>query len=199
MKQNITLQTVIFAAVLVIAGFSQVSAQTLPSQPVAESQKLELRTSFRSRASNVNSPSLSGNQMQMMTHSSINSVLLAQSSQMASIATAALSSNKGMSLRDLENGGVRNFSAPLGSLNGELTNQHAVRVHVNFEVRPIGGVLTVRVDLVPQFSGVGVSNRPLASKTMMTAVDNLDASTVNALVASLSSELNDQIQHGNLN
>ncbi len=199
MKPKITLQTIIFAAVVILAGFTTVSAQSLPSQPVAESQKLDLRTSYRSRASNRNTPSLSGQQILSMTHSSINASLREQSNQMVALATMSNFSNNNSSIKDIENGGTRNFVTPVMTPDVSLALQHAVRVRVNYEARPIGGVLTVCVELVPQFSGVGVSNRPVASKTMMTAVDRVDAATVDALVATLSNELNDQIQHGNLN
>jgi len=200
MKQIITFRTVLLAALVGMTFFaSSTNAQSILRQPAVESQKLDVQTSYRSRATVVDLPSLSASAMESLTRSSISTALVEQSSQLTTLAYRTIRVNIASSISDIENGGSRNFVTPLATVNPSLMSQHSMRVHINFESRPIGGVLTVCVELVPQFSGVGVSNRPLASKMMITAIDSLDAATVSALVLSLSNELNEQIQHGSLN
>jgi hypothetical protein len=75
--------------------------------------------------------------------------------------------------------------------SNSLLNEQSVTVKVNYEARPVGGILTVRASMTPTFRGVGVSTRPEISRSVAMAVDEYDAELVRELARDLTSELNE--------
>jgi hypothetical protein len=73
-----------------------------------------------------------------------------------------------------------------------LLDEQAVNVKVNYEARPVGGILTVRASMTPSFRGVGVSTRPSISRSVAMAVDELDEAQVKDLIRSLTAEINSE-------
>jgi len=70
-----------------------------------------------------------------------------------------------------------------------ILEQHSVNVHVEFDARPIGGILNVRVQLVPVFGGIGSATRPVVSREFAEAVDNFDDDVLAQTVSKLTKEL----------
>jgi hypothetical protein len=79
--------------------------------------------------------------------------------------------------------------------SSSILDEQSVNVKVNYEVRPVGGILTVRASMVPTFRGVGVSTRPAISRSVAMAVDDLDEAMVQDLVRSLTAEINEEYAH----
>jgi hypothetical protein len=79
--------------------------------------------------------------------------------------------------------------------SSSLLDEQSVNVKVNYEVRPVGGILTVRASMTPSFRGVGVSTRPVISRTAAMAVDELDEAQVKDLVRGLTAEINEEYAH----
>jgi hypothetical protein len=77
-----------------------------------------------------------------------------------------------------------------------LIEQHNVNVKVDFEARPIGGILSVRVSITPAFRGVGVSTRPVIHKNFTQAVDELDQNLVQKIVEDLTNEITAEFASG---
>jgi hypothetical protein len=73
-----------------------------------------------------------------------------------------------------------------------IIDDHNVNVKVGFEARPIGGILTVQVSLTPSFRGIGVSTRPVVSRSVAQAVDAMDETVVRQMVADLTKEIYDE-------
>jgi len=67
-----------------------------------------------------------------------------------------------------------------------------MNVRVNYEKRPVGGILTVRVELVPNFCGIGSASRPIAYREHAQALDNLQEDMIGAIVSDLSHQLGDR-------
>src|ERR1041385_7591999 len=60
----------------------------------------------------------------------------------------------------LRNGSPVGFHTAVSSLASHtITEQHIMQVKVGYEPRPIGGILTVRVELVPVFAGIRSEDR----------------------------------------
>lgn len=76
-----------------------------------------------------------------------------------------------------------------------ILDERSVNVKVNYEERPVGGILTVRASMTPSFRGVGVSTRPEISRSVAMAVDELDEAQVKELVRGLTAEINEEYAH----
>lgn len=72
-----------------------------------------------------------------------------------------------------------------------LVDDHNVNVKIAFEARPIGGILTVQVSMTPSFRGVGVSTRPVVSRSVAQAVDEMDERIVREMVTELTKEIHE--------
>ncbi len=70
-----------------------------------------------------------------------------------------------------------------------LLEEHKLNVKVQYDARPVGGILTVRVSITPTFRGIGVSTRPAASRSLALAVDEFTQEAVNKLVEELTEEI----------
>jgi hypothetical protein len=70
-----------------------------------------------------------------------------------------------------------------------LIDEHTVHVKVNFDHRPIGGILNVQVSMTPSFRGIGISSRPTISKSVAQATDMLDENAVRSMVKALTAEI----------
>jgi len=88
----------------------------------------------------------------------------------------------------LEHGGTVSFASTVEA-KGNITEQHSVNVRVSYEARPIGGILNIRVELVPVFGGIGSASRPVISREFAEAVDNFDDDAVGETIGRLTREL----------
>jgi hypothetical protein len=109
------------------------------------------------------------------------------------MALKAVTSSVVTSMSDIVSGKTKQFVTDLSSINNSIAQSTTVKVKVNYEARPIGGILSVTVDLVPLFSGVGVANYPLASKSMVLAVDEVTPISITLIVAALSTDLQKEL------
>ncbi|HET6512382.1 MAG TPA: hypothetical protein VFH43_09325 [Candidatus Kapabacteria bacterium] len=78
-----------------------------------------------------------------------------------------------------------------------LIDEHTLNVKVNYDPRPVGGILTVRVSMTPSFRGIGVSTRPTTSRSIALAVDELSEETVKTLVDELTTEIKTEFSEMN--
>jgi hypothetical protein len=76
-----------------------------------------------------------------------------------------------------------------------LLDEQTISVKVNFEVRPVGGILTVRASMAPTFRGVGVSTRPEISRSIAMAVDEVNEAQIKELVRELTAEIKGEFAH----
>ena len=88
----------------------------------------------------------------------------------------------------LRTGQVMNLNAKVGSDLG-ITEQHSVNVHISYDARPVGGILSIKVELVPIFGGIGSAVRPTASREFAQAVDNFDDDFISQTITSMTNEL----------
>jgi hypothetical protein len=87
--------------------------------------------------------------------------------------------------QNLELGGSQVFMGVVASLydlgiRSEMVRESIlakVRVVINilFDPQPIGGILSIRADLIPLYSGIGIGNRPIATESFASAVETLDS------------------------
>ena len=86
--------------------------------------------------------------------------------------------------------GTADASAASANANPvSLLDEHKLNVKVQYDPRPVGGILTVRVSMTPTFRGIGVSTRPATSRSMALAVDEFTQEAVNKLVEELTQEI----------
>jgi hypothetical protein len=93
------------------------------------------------------------------------------------------------SLGPIGQGEEVSFCLNLNVADRSVLKEQKLNVVLNYDGQPVGGILSVRVDLVPVFSGIGVSNRPLASKTYVAAVDQLENTNINEIVTELAKQI----------
>lgn len=77
--------------------------------------------------------------------------------------------------------------------SASLLDQYTIEVKVAYDPRPVGGILNIKVSLVPVFSGVGIANRPVASRAKARAVDHISDESISAIVSDLSKSLAQEI------
>jgi len=70
-----------------------------------------------------------------------------------------------------------------------IVEHHTMNVKVGYEPRPIGGILSVRVELVPVFCGIGTASRSIAIRDIAQAVDDFDQDVVNNTIEKLTKDL----------
>ena len=89
---------------------------------------------------------------------------------------------------ELRTGRAVNFSAIINAKEN-ITEQHSINVRASYEARPIGGILNIRVELVPIFDGIGSASRPAISREFTEAIDSFDDDVVSQTVTRLTHEL----------
>jgi hypothetical protein len=108
-------------------------------------------------------------------------------------ATERLVSNQSNGSTELlRSGKVLDLSTTMSGGTG-LFDRESINVHVAYNARPVGGILNIRVELVPVFGGIGSAVRPTISRDFAQAVDDFDddfiTQTILKLTVDLSSEL----------
>jgi len=181
MKQKFA-AAMLFAALLL--GQENASAQ---SNQAPQTQKNAVMTNYAFQASNAKSQVMSFEDLKAITESSIREAV---GSQLKSVNAEEVNRKLAGSFDALVGGKAVSFSAPVSGLAAHtVTEQHSMNVQVRYESRPIGGILTVRVELVPVFCGIGSASRSIAFREMSQALDNLEEDGVGEVVAELSHQL----------
>ncbi|MEO6941003.1 MAG: hypothetical protein ABI444_12835 [Candidatus Kapaibacterium sp.] len=110
--------------------------------------------------------------------------------QLSTTSLHALLPNIVSSIPNLASGETKAFSVVVVTAEPHsVLEEHSMKVTVTYEPRPVGGIMNVRVELLPAFSGVGVVNHAVLSKSSAEAVDELNPLTVSLVVAKLTKEL----------
>jgi hypothetical protein len=152
-----------------------------------KAQEGTLPTTLTSRVSNEKSQVMSFDEVKAITESSIRAAV---GTQLAGVTADEVNKKLGPTLEKFEKGEAIGFSMSVsGYAAHSITEQHMMNVKVSYEARPIGGILTVRVELVPVFSGIGSASRPIAVRELSQAVDYLDEDMLGPIVSELSHEL----------
>ncbi len=187
MKNNISRITIALAALIItMAGFaSAASAQSVAT--VAQSQQANVPTAYNIRASNEKSPVMSFDEVRSITQGSVREIV---GQQLGSVTAAQIASQLEGKFDLLTSGQSVSFSQSVSSAAAHsVTEQHTVQVIVKYESRPIGGILTVKVQLVPLFNGIGAASRPIALKTVSTSVENLEEDALGGIISDLTHQL----------
>jgi hypothetical protein len=88
----------------------------------------------------------------------------------------------------LRAGSVLELSTTMGGVHSAL-EQHSINVHVTYDARPVGGILNIRVELVPVFGGIGSAVRPTISREFAEAVENFDDDFISETIMKLTNDL----------
>ena len=176
-----------FAAVLLLssAAYCQ-SGSALMSQSSTQSQSADVTTELTFRASNANSA-------MSMTHvneigQSAKSTEMSELADLIPAATHQLAAKIGTEMSGIAAGSTVSFHTRVLKCANVL-NRRSITIKVSYDPRPIGGILNIRVDLVPVFNGIGGASRPVASRSFSQSIDNLDQTVVDEIVTRLSEEL----------
>ncbi len=171
-------------AIVATLGFVRI-ANAQPASP--QSQQADVPTSYEFQASNVTTPPMSFEEVRSITQSSIRGAI---GEQLGGITSNEVATKLIGSTEKLLRGQTVCISANLIAAGvHSLTQEHILQARVNFERRPIGGILSIKVALVPLFSGVGSASRPIAAKSVTSAVENLDEQTLASIISELSHQL----------
>ncbi len=81
-----------------------------------------------------------------------------------------------------------NMSASAGAGLNPL-QQRSIDVHVTYNAYPVGGILNIRVELLPIFGGIGSAVRPTITREFAQAVDDFDDHFVGKTIVKLTDEL----------
>jgi cytochrome bd-type quinol oxidase subunit 1 len=116
----------------------------------------------------------------------VQNALIADSMQVA--AQKLVTDHADGSTELLRSGSVLELSTTMGGVHSAL-EQHSITVHVTYDARPVGGILNIRVDLVPVFGGIGSAVRPTISKEFAEAVENFDDDFISQTIMKLTNDL----------
>ena len=116
------------------------------------------------------------------------SARLSVSESLSGLADATIKEHIAGSTDILRSGGSVHFSTTVNAKE-RITEQRSVNVRVSYEARPIGGILNVRVELLPLFAGIGAASRADMSRDFAQAVDGVDDAAVSETVLRLTHEL----------
>ncbi len=179
------------AAAAVIMLASTASAQTVAAVAVAQSQSADVTTALTFRSSN-SSNSLSAKSVEEIANRAQShevSCMASMIPQAASVLTSEVSTQ----LSEISNGVAKSFSTSL--LKGaDVMDQRSITLKVTYEPRPIGGILNIRVDLVPVFAGIGGASRPAATRSTAMAVETVTQDAIQEIVNRLSAEIAGEFQ-----
>ncbi|GEM_PF-6155417 len=89
-------------------------------------------------------------------------------------------------------------ASTLTGLAQHILEEHAIHVFVKYEPQPIGGILTVRADLIPAYQGIGSSTRALASKEITQAVEDLTSEQIEEISKMLVTQLGEDYSKGSI-
>ena len=89
---------------------------------------------------------------------------------------------------ELRTGRTLHFAA-LVNEKEPVVEQRSINVCITYEARPIGGIMNIRVELVPIFGGIGSASRPVISREFVEAVDNFDEDAISQTIARFTHEL----------
>lgn len=180
--KNFTFAAIAFAALMFVT--SAANGQTLPV--AAQTQSANVTTEFAANASNGQA-TMSINTVREITRTAVSN----GTSELAALipdATHAFSAQLGSQMTQIANGATKSFNTGVLKSSNVL-DRRSLTMKVSYDPRPIGGILTVRVDLVPVFNGIGGATRATATRTAAMSVDNLDEKTINDIVSRLSAEM----------
>ncbi len=70
-----------------------------------------------------------------------------------------------------------------------VLDQRSLNIQVTYDARPVGGILNVRVELIPAFEGIGSAVRPTVVRQFAQAVNDFDDDLVSNTIVQLTDEL----------
>jgi hypothetical protein len=146
--------------------------------PVSEAQKLRLATEIAIRASNARNASFDVNEI---TSTALSAQTMNQVEMLPTVVEQALA-----------NVSFSGAHVVIKTDAASLLDEHTVTVKVQFEERPVGGILNVQVSMTPVFAGVGVTARPIVSRSIAQAVDQMNDEVVKQLVRDLTREMQNE-------
>ncbi len=88
----------------------------------------------------------------------------------------------------LRTGQALDLMATVGTEHSAM-EQQSVNIRVTYDARPVGGILNIRVELVPVFGGIGSAVRPSIIRQFAQAVDNFDDDFIGQTITTLTGEL----------
>lgn len=181
------INTAIVAATLFVGSFSNASAQSVQgvsNQPAT--QKLAIPVFSESRATSERARQ--STDIAMIQNSAVRSSLVEQAAELSTTTMNTILPELQNRLSSIDQGGALQFVVN-SDQSVSLLDQYTIEVKVSYDPRPVGGILNVKVNLVPVFSGVGIANRPVASRAMARAVDQISEESISVIVKDLSKDL----------
>ena len=176
-----------FAAVLIAAALFGANAADAQHNQAPQSQRSAVLTQYPSQASNARSMVMSFDEVKAITESSIREAV---SRQLKTVDADEVNNRLAGTFEALVNGKIVSFAAPMSGTEAHtVTEQRTMNVRVVYEQRPVGGILTVRVELVPNFCGIGAASRCVAYREHSEALDNLEPEEIGRVVADLCRQL----------
>ncbi|MFI5201182.1 MAG: hypothetical protein ACHQNE_02195 [Candidatus Kapaibacterium sp.] len=146
-----------------------------------------IQTSLVFHASNSIAPLLSFEEVQAITESSIRDAI---ADGLECITREEVNNKLTGQFEDLAEGRPIKFASRLSNRSAHsITELYAVNAVLQYERRPLGGILTVKVELVPAFCGLGSAIRPIATRETAEAFENLEPDDLGKIVSELSHQL----------
>jgi hypothetical protein len=187
---KVTVKAAVLSLAIGLSHTANAQSVRLPGEEISTStpnstQSLVLATELDSRALNAQSMDAATTK-----RAAVGSTSLSLAAELPKAVDQALSM---ISIANLSKGETKATVVVGGSTS--ILDEQGINVKVNYEARPVGGILTVRVSMAPTFRGVGVSTRPVITRSVAMAVDELDEAMVQDMVRNLSSEINAEYAH----
>jgi len=153
-------------------------------------QQLETKTSLQA----ASSATMNAQEVKAIGKNAINNALYQNASSIPAVAAQAFANINMQSLVTEGNGTAIERTFTLGgttNYNGtsSLYDSKAVKVSIQYEPRPIGGIIVAEVKVLPVFTGVGTMARPTIKKTYIEAINDVQQEELKAIIDRLSNEI----------
>jgi len=159
----------------------------MPMLAGAQAKNKPEQTALTAQVANSKTTTMSFDRVRSITTGAIKEAI---GTQLGNVNAESVAKQLSGSYEALRAGATVGFHSPVSSLaSHSITEQHVMQVKVGYEPRPIGGILTVRVELVPVFAGIGSASRPIVVREVSQAVDNFDEDGLGDMVADLSHQI----------
>ncbi|HET6401918.1 MAG TPA: hypothetical protein VFH95_11035 [Candidatus Kapabacteria bacterium] len=172
----------LIAAIVVMMFASSANAQGSVSTAVVKAQSTEAPTL---QATNESADPLSIQKVLAISRAAERATIAGELPALAQ----KMVSEQGDGATELLRAGQVLELAESASAGTNALQQRSINVRVKYDARPVGGILNIRVELIPIFGGIGSAVRPTISREFAEAVNDFDDDFIGQTIVKLTDEL----------
>src|SRR5665213_2754797 len=168
----------LIAAIVIVMCAGSANAQSGVTAAIATPQSTQSRVL---RATDETASPISFEKVAVISRAAERATL---ASELPALAEKMVAEQGTGATEELRSKHVLDLTMNAGSGSNAL-QERSISVHVTYDARPVGGILNIRVELVPVFGGIGSAVRPAVSRQFAQAVDDFDDDFIGQTIVKL--------------